>query len=217
MEKVGSRSSDVMVNRCHDSDDNDILIHDDCTIANFSIMTNKTARYNPFFCFFIAIGNALWGSIRFSREHVGNILRMDDGHAYTVFRQVSLTGASSSQSSEPATASPPRPPTTAVFIARFKFARFSQRCNRILSLIPIPLIVGFPGFQEKIWMVDEETGYWQGVYQWESERAIEAYQQSFVLGVMNKRAVQASISYTILPNTRLSEYVKRRLVKGKAS
>lgn len=110
---------------------------------------------------------------------------------------------------------------TAVFIARFKFARLSQRCNRILSLIlsliPIPLIVGFPGFQEKIWMVDEETGYWQGIYQWESESAIVAHQQSYVLRVMNKRAVSTSISYTFLPNTRLSDFIKNRLVKNKTS
>jgi hypothetical protein len=104
--------------------------------------------------------------------------------------------------------------TPAVFIVRFKFAKLSQKANRITSLIPIPLIVGFPGFRDKIWMVNEETGYWQGVYQWESEKAVEDYQKSFVLSIMNKRSIQESLSYTILPNTRLSEYMERHLITG---
>jgi hypothetical protein len=128
---------------------------------------------------------------------------MDDGQQFTVFRHMVLDKSSKSPETIPA-----------VFIVRFTFAALSRQANRMASLIPIPLIAGFPGFREKIWMVNEQTGSWQGVYQWESEQAVEAYQQSFVLGIMNKRAIQESLSYTVLPNTRLSEYMKKRLVIG---
>ena len=164
---------------------------------------HKSIRRHPFICFLATLGNALRGRIHFSQEYIGKTLRMDDGQMFTIFRHVTLDV--SKRNSED---------TPAVFIVRFKFAKLSQKANRITSLIPIPLIVGFPGFRDKIWMVNEETGYWQGVYQWESEKAIEDYQQSFVLGIMNKRSIQESLSYTILPNTRLSEYMERHLIKG---
>jgi hypothetical protein len=158
--------------------------------------------HNPFICFLFAIGNVLRGRIHFSKEYRGKTLRMDDGQAFTIFRHVSLDEGTSNSAA------------LAVFIVRFKFAKLSQKANRITSLIPIPLIVGFPGFRDKIWMVNEETGYWQGVYQWESEKTIEDYQQSFVLGIMNRRSIQESLSYTVLPNTRLSEYMERHVIKG---
>jgi hypothetical protein len=66
-------------------------------------------------------------------------------------------------------------------------------------------------------MVNEHTGSWQSVYQWESEQAVEAYQQSFVLGMMNKRAIQESLSYTILPNIRLSEYMRHHVITNNQS
>ena len=74
------------------------------------------------------------------------------------------------------------------------------------------MIAGFSGFRTKIWMVNEATGYWQGLYQWESEETVEEYKKSFVLGIMNKRAENDSISYTTIRNARLSEYVNEKLI-----
>lgn len=162
---------------------------------------SKNIRHNPFLCLLITIGNVLRGRIHLSKEYRGKMLRMDDKQTFTIFRHVTLD-FNTSDSEE----------TPAVFIVRFKFAKLSQKANRITSLIPIPLIVGFPGFRDKIWMVNEQNGYWQGVYQWESEKAVEDYQQSFVLGIMNRRSIQESLSYTILPNTRLSEYMRKNLI-----
>ena len=93
---------------------------------------------------------------------------------------------------------------------RFRFKSFPQELNRLLSLIPVPLIGGFPGFRQKIWMVDEDTGDWQGLYEWESAEAVESYRRSFVLGVMNRRAVPSSISSTTIPRTRLADYLRER-------
>ena len=141
----------------------------------------------------------LW-KIHFSKEFLGKTVVMDDGQKFTIFRHMTLnTGKSYSDHS------------MTVFRVRFKFAKLSHKVNKLTSLIPVFLIVSFPGFRDKIWMINEDTGYWQGIYQWESEDAVEKYKKSFVLGVMNKRAVPNSISYEIIPNTDLSEYVKQRL------
>jgi len=166
----------------------------------------KNIRHNPFICFLITVGNMLRGCIHFLKEYRGKALRMDDGQQFTVFRHMVLDKSAKHPETIPT-----------VFIVRFTFAALSQQANRIASLIPIPLIAGFPGFREKIWMVNEQTGSWQGVYQWESEQAADAYQHSFVLGMMNKRAIPESLSYTILPKTRLSEYMRTHVITGETS
>lgn len=123
---------------------------------------------------------------------------MDDGEEFTVFRHMSLKPGRRQAKDAPA-----------VLVVRFEFARFSQTVNRFLSLIPTPLIAGFPGFRDKVWMVNEDNGYWQGVYQWESEKAVEDYRKSSVLSVMNSRALDGSVSYESVPNMRLVDYLER--------
>ena len=170
------------------------------------MIQHNAIRNNPFSSVLATIGNAFRGRIHCSQKYIGKALKMDDGQQFTIFRHMILDKSANHSETTPT-----------IHIVRFKFAALSQRANRIASLIPIPLIAGFPGFREKIWMMNERTGSWQGVYQWESEQAVDAYQHSFVLGVMNKRAIPESLSYTILPNTHLSEYMREHVITAETS
>ena len=123
---------------------------------------------------------------------------MEDGRRFRVFRHLALRGPGAGAED-----------SSAVFVVRFRFARLPERLNRLLSLIPVPLIGGYPGFRHKVWMVDEESGYWQGVYEWKSAAAVEAYRGSFVLRLMNRRAEPESISYAVLEGTRLTDFADR--------
>lgn len=100
----------------------------------------------------------------------------------------------------------------AILIVRFKFNKFSHQINKRLSNIPILLIAGFGGFKEKLWMIDEQSGFWQGIYLWENKEAIEEYKDSFVLKIMNKRAKPDTISYKIINNTNLDEFIKSKIL-----
>ena len=57
-------------------------------------------------------------------------------------------------------------------------------------------------------MIDWKTDYWQGLYQWEDVNAIEKYKKSFVLGIMNKRSIDQTISYHVIPNQNIDEYLQ---------
>lgn len=129
-------------------------------------------------------------------RYIGHLVRMPDGQEFTIFRHVTLD-------KKDGTAADGMP----VLVVRFRFARGSQRFNRWTSLLPIPLIVGFPGFREKLWMVDAETGYWQGVYQWESDAAAQEYMDSFVLSVVNRRAVPGTITCDVATHMPVSEFI----------
>jgi hypothetical protein len=156
-------------------------------------------RRLPLVCALFAMLLALTRRLRLDRRYVGRVLVMEDGQRFRVFRHLSLGRSGAGVHGSPA-----------VFVVRFKFARFSQGFNRLLSLIPVPLIGGYPGFRHKLWMVNEESGYWQGVYEWESPQAVEAYRRSFALRTMNRRAEPQSISYEVIERTQLADYVNRR-------
>ena len=65
------------------------------------------------------------------------------------------------------------------------------------------------GFREKIWTFDEETNFFQGIYQWESKAIAEKYPNSFVYNLLTKRAAPGTVSYEIIENTELADYMKR--------
>lgn len=128
---------------------------------------------------------------RFLKTFQGQTVQMEDKKRFTVFRHAHRKNNCTNP---------------AVLVVRFRFAKYSEKANRRLSKIPIPLIVGFPGFCDKVWMSSED-GYWQGVYQWESQAAVESYQRSFVLSVMNRRAARDTVTMTTIPGITVADYL----------
>jgi len=158
-------------------------------------------RKSPPICLFISIGRLIRGQLKLPKLYLENTLKMDDGQEYTIFRHI--------------TAHPLRETEAATtFIVRFKFARLSHNANRIASIIPMLLITGFPGFQTKIYTVNKKNGYWQGMYQWKTQKHLEDYLNSFVYKMMNKRAIQETIKSFQSENKSLDAFIKEK-VKNK--
>ena len=151
-------------------------------------------RKSPPVCLGISIVRLISGRLRLPKTYVGHIIRMEDGEQYSVFRHIH-------KYPEKDAAAP------VTFIVRFKFSRFSHNANRIISTLPMLLITGFPGFHTKMYGVNKENGYWQGMYQWKSEQALKEYKQSFVYRMMNRRAIDDSISSYEFPNRQLLKFV----------
>jgi hypothetical protein len=147
-----------------------------------------------------SIFNLLFFNLRFPQKFRDATVGMEDGIAFKIFRHMSLSTKK-------------RSPAESILIVRFKFKRFSHEKNIKLSRIPILMIAGFPGFRDKLWMIDWETDYWQGIYQWDDPDAIERYKKSFVLGIMNKRAIADTISYRIIPDTNVGDYIQSILAE----
>ncbi|MFC1932922.1 hypothetical protein ACFLXU_04760 [Chloroflexota bacterium] len=81
----------------------------------------------------------------------------------------------------------------------FQFARGTPKQNQTLSLIPIPFIVGLPGFRSKTWALHRASGGFQGTYEWDTVQDAEAYKKSFAIKLMTKRAVPQSLTFEIVP------------------
>jgi hypothetical protein len=108
----------------------------------------------------------------------------DHGELFEAFRRITL---------DP----PDRPGEEpgAVFRVRFRFKNLSPRANRLLSLIPIPLIVAQPGFRSKTWRLGQQTGDFMGDYEFDSLADAEAYWDSLPLRMMRRRAAPGSLTH----------------------
>ncbi|MEJ2495731.1 MAG: hypothetical protein P8Y79_15545 [Ignavibacteriaceae bacterium] len=99
-----------------------------------------------------------------------------------------------------------------VFIVSFKFARLSHKANKLTSIIPMLMIAGFPGFVTKMYAINSDDGYWQGMYQWKTINHLEEYKKSFVFRMMNKRAIQNSINSIEMDNQELMDFIDNHKV-----
>jgi hypothetical protein len=155
-------------------------------------------KYIPPVCLLVALFRILTGRLRYSSEYINQSVQTEDGSEFTIFRQISSHPEISSEHS-------------CVFIVRFKFKHLSQNANRIASKIPMLLIAGHPGFVSKCYAVNFDNRYWQGMYEWKSLQDLEAYKESFVFRVMNRRAVSNSVQFKTLINQNLTQYLDNNI------
>ena len=126
--------------------------------------------------------------LHFARGRLGELITMEDGQKYIVFRQV-IVDPKPDQLKKPG----------AILKILFNFAHGSPKQNKVLSLIPIPFIAGLPGFRSKTWALQENNGGFQGIYEWDTVQDAEIYKKSFAIKLMTKRAVPGSIVFEIFP------------------
>ncbi|UCH81264.1 MAG: hypothetical protein JSW20_01300 [Nitrospiraceae bacterium] len=141
--------------------------------------------------------NVFSGRVDFPKEHLGENLVMEDGQEFIVFRRLKINNQNSGNDS------------AAVSKVRFKFKSFNSGTNKNLSMIPAPFLIGMKEFHEKYWTFNENSGYFQGIYQWESNESAENYPDSFIYKLMTKRADPGTLSYEIIPDTNISEYIEK--------
>jgi hypothetical protein len=155
--------------------------------------------FNPFISFFRTIYLAVAGRVHFPGERIGETIEEGKGHNFKIFRQVIIDPANS-QSAVPG----------AVFHVHFRITSMTPGQNKVFSLMPIPFIIGLPGFRSKLWIVDEATGDCQGIYQWDSIAQAEKYAASVAMRFMLGRAVKGSVWYRISPSKKAEGACDRR-------
>jgi len=154
-------------------------------------------RKSPPVCLGLSIQRLLFGRLKISKQDIGTLVKLNNGQQFSVFRHITTYPLKESN-------------TSIVFIVRFKFARLSHKANKLASIIPMLLITGFPGFDTKMYAVNFENGYWQGMYQWRSKEHLQEYKKSFVYYMMNKRAISESLSSMDLESQKLLGYIEQK-------
>ncbi len=129
------------------------------------------------------------GRLSFPKDRKGEEILMNDGQKFKIFRHVII------KPRKKETAHP-----EALFKVRFIVENMSLNQNIRFSRIPIPFFVGLPGFRSKLWSYNEETGYFQGIYEWDTIKHAKKYSTSFAMKFMTRRSKPSSVSSSILLN-----------------
>ena len=143
-------------------------------------------KTNPLIGFLRTVGLFVTGNIKFNNASIGEIFTMEDGMKFIVFRHVAICSAKNIVTPQ------------AVFRIRFQPKNMTIEQNKRFSRIPMLIFMGFHGFRSKYWMVNEETGVCQGVYEWDTLQDAERYSKSIALRFMTKRSVNGSVNYEIV-------------------
>jgi hypothetical protein len=131
-------------------------------------------------------GYLLTGRVHFPREPLGARMVNKDERECVVVKYGYV---------DPLASQPPEPGVT--FMVRFHLAHMSKAANDRFLNLPIPLFMGLPGFRSKYWLYDEETGDYQGRYQWDTVALAERYADSFAMKFMTWRSLPGSVSFEI--------------------
>lgn len=147
------------------------------------------------------ISNLLSGRVHFPEDYVGKVIEMKDGQNYRIFRRLQIDNKSENHNDK------------IIFKVKFRFRNLSPEANKRLSIIPAPFLMGMKGFREKIWTINEKTNEFQGIYQWSAREAAERYPETFIFRLMTKRAALGTVSYEIMPDTDIVEYIKEKRIE----
>jgi hypothetical protein len=153
------------------------------------------AKLNPFRSLFTALAELCTGRLRFPRRLVGHVLSLADGTHFVIFRHAERAP----RRDQPATPG-------ATFVVRFHVAGMTLRQNIWFSLLPMWLIVGLPGFRSKLWGYIQETGDFQGIYEWQTVSDADAYAHSVAMRFMTRRSVPGSVTWSITPACRVESF-----------
>lgn len=124
------------------------------------------------------------------RDHLGLVLRFDDGSSGRIYRETIVRSAAVDS------------PTVLVVSFRLRWVRgWGHPLFRMESLLNTPLFVGFPGFVSKLWLAHDENGVYRGFYQWNGAHLADAYVRA-LWWVLDLVSVRGSIRYVVLPALR---------------
>jgi hypothetical protein len=145
------------------------------------------------------------GRLRSPRSHVGRRIVFADGTSFRVYRETVRVGEN-------------RDPS--VLVVRFRLplvgrSRLLHALFRAESLANTPLFAGFPGFRTKLWLTDERTGEYRGLYDWDGPGQAEAY--ATTLGALLRLVCSpGSVAFHVQPGADRDDYLHDRGALGRA-
>lgn len=148
--------------------------------------------FNPLYSLLNTINLFLRGKIHFPKNKIGKVITMEDKQEFTIFREVFIDRKTDAPS---------------VFRVKFLLSGMEVESNIRFSWIPVPFFIGLPGFQAKVWTLNYENNYFQGIYQWENKEYAEKYSKSFAYRFMSRRSKPGTVSFEIIPNITLEDYL----------
>lgn len=139
------------------------------------------------------------GQLSRPTEYLGAVLHFLDGTASTVFRETRTADV------------PMHDPvllTIEFRLAPLDDIAFLHAGFRYECLLHTPLFAGFPGFRSKLWLADDATRMYRGIYEWDGEALARDYASRMVALLRpfsNHGTAQFHVAVGLRRSTYLSE------------
>jgi len=138
------------------------------------------------------------GRLRRPRGRVGARVGLESGGQFTVFRDTSVVGGEAE-----------RP---AVLAVRFHLRlscpqqRRMHRLFQLACIVTTPFFAGLPGYRTKLWMYDERSGDYAGLYEWDGADRAGEYARGLV-PILRALSERDSVSYRVYAGERLETHL----------
>ena len=140
---------------------------------------------NPIWGFLRTLFLFLSFRIRFLKKDVNRMITMEDGQVFRIFRHVRIRAANMNK-------------PEGAFVVRFRPKDMTVQQNIRFSLLTMLIFMGFHGFREKFWCVNDQSGLCQGVYAWQTVEDAENYSKSIAMRVMTSRSDPELVSARVV-------------------
>jgi hypothetical protein len=129
------------------------------------------------------------GALRLPKDRVGHAVSFEDGSRSQVFRETVRTGAVT------------RDPAFLAVAFRLRLvgrSRLLHALFRAESVANTLLFAGFPGFRSKLWLTDQDSGWYRGLYEWDG--AERAHRYATTLSLLLRPACEpGSVTFHVIP------------------
>jgi hypothetical protein len=153
------------------------------------------------------LGYQFAGRLHTPKDQIGKTFANANGQEFVIFKQTLLDPGDGIKASP-----------KAMFRVQFRVPQIRAWRDRLIISLKSPVFVALPGFRSKLWMVDEKTATYQGVYEWDTVQDAEAYAHSYSMEFMGKVAIPGGLAYEIIPGGKLVQKGSRLSIQsGSAS
>jgi hypothetical protein len=142
--------------------------------------------------------------LRLPKHNVGCELEFADGTVSRVYRETVRVGA------------PTRTPTLLVVQFQLRLVGHSRLMHALFraeSILNTPLFAGFPGFRSKLWVTDERTGVYRGVYEWDGADQAGNYAAA-ITALLRLLSVRGSVRSHLVPGARRDDFLRDPMIIG---
>jgi hypothetical protein len=157
----------------------------------------NSANLSPLSSFVYYVDSRVRGRVRYPRSRKGEAIKTRRGNC-RVLKEIALE-------------CPGEKAPGAIFMVRFHLKSMSPRLNALFLNLPVPFIAGLPGFHTKLWMFNDATGEFQGLYEWSTTDDARAYAGSFAAKFMKRRSIPGSAECAIVDKTTGAEVAHGKL------
>lgn len=146
-------------------------------------------------CLLVTVALLARGGLRLSNDRVGGWIAFADGSRSQVFRETVREG--------PLTRDP------AFLVVGFRLrlvgrSRLLHTLFRVESIANTLLFAGFPGFRSKLWLTDERTGTYRGIYEWDGPERARHYANT-LSALLRPLCERGSVAFHVVPGVRREE------------